>query len=61
LYGFSGLRVAEKGLVEAYAPILPADWKSMTFKDVTIRGEHYDFIIDRDGGGRVRLTRSLLH
>ena len=58
LYGFSGLRVAEKGLVEAYAPILPAEWKSMTLKDVTIRGEHFDFIIDRDAAGHVRLTRT---
>jgi protein-glucosylgalactosylhydroxylysine glucosidase len=57
VYGFSGLRVAEKGLVEAYPPILPAAWKSMTLKDIAIRGEHYDFIIDRDAGGRVRLTR----
>jgi trehalose/maltose hydrolase-like predicted phosphorylase len=59
LYGFSGLRVAEKGLVEAYAPILPAEWKSMTLKDVTIRGEHHDFIIDRDAAGHVRLTRKV--
>ncbi len=57
LYGFSGLRVEEKGLIAAYAPVLPAEWKSMTLKDVTIRGEHYDFIIDRDAGGHVRLTR----
>ncbi len=60
LYGFSGLRVAEKGLVEAYAPVLPAEWKSMTLKDITIRGEHYDIIIDRDPGGHVRLTRKAL-
>jgi trehalose/maltose hydrolase-like predicted phosphorylase len=60
LYGFSGLRVAEKGLVEAYPAILPAEWKSMTLKDVTIRGEHYDIIIDRDTGGQVRLTRKAL-
>ena len=60
LYGFSGLRVAEKGLVEAYSPILPTEWKSMTLKDVTIRGEHYDFIVDRDAGGRVRMTRKAL-
>jgi trehalose/maltose hydrolase-like predicted phosphorylase len=57
LYGFTGLRVAEKGLVEAYSPILPAEWKSMTLKDVSIRGEHYDFIIKRDAAGKVRLTR----
>jgi len=57
LYGFSGLRVAEKGLVQAYPPILPAEWKSITLQNLTIRGEHYDFIIDRDAGGRVRVTR----
>jgi trehalose/maltose hydrolase-like predicted phosphorylase len=60
LYGFSGLRVAEKGLVEAYSPILPAEWKSMTLKDINFRGKHYDIIIDRDAGGRVRLTRKAL-
>src|SRR5262249_28653588 len=30
IYGFSGLRIAEKGLAEAYAPVLPPEWKSMT-------------------------------
>jgi trehalose/maltose hydrolase-like predicted phosphorylase len=60
LYGFTGLRVAEKGLVEAYTPILPAEWKSMTLKDITIRGEHYDFVVDRDAGEHVRLTRKAL-
>lgn len=61
LYGFSGLRLEERGLVEAYAPILPAEWKSMTLKNITIRGEHFDFIIDRDAGGGVRLTRKALN
>ena len=60
LYGFSGLRVEEKGLVAAYPPILPAEWKSMTLKDLTIRGEHYDFVIDRDAGGHVKMTRMAL-
>jgi protein-glucosylgalactosylhydroxylysine glucosidase len=60
LYGFSGLRVAEQGLVEAYAPILPAEWKSMTLKDIAIRGARYNFIVDRDAGGKVRLTREPL-
>jgi len=60
LYGFSGLRVEEKGLIAAYAPVLPAEWKSMTLKDISIRGEHYDVIVDRDAGGHVRLTRTAL-
>ena len=60
VYGFTGLRVAEKGLVEGYSPILPAEWKSMTLKDITLRGEHYNFVIDRDAVGHVRLTRKAL-
>jgi hypothetical protein len=60
IYGFGGLRIEEKGLVEAYAPVLPPEWKSMTLKDIKFRGQHYDFIIDRDARGRVRLTRKLL-
>jgi trehalose/maltose hydrolase-like predicted phosphorylase len=60
LYGFSGLRVAEKGLVEAYSPVLPAEWKSMTLKGVSIRGARYDIIIDRDAAGHLRLTRKAL-
>ncbi len=32
----------------------------MTLKNVTIRGERYDIIIDRDAGGHVRLTRKAL-
>src|SRR5271165_104604 len=57
LYGFSGLRIEEKGLIEAYAPVLPPQWKSMTLKDITFRGLHYDIIVDRDASGRVKLTR----
>ncbi|HEY0748460.1 MAG TPA: glycosyl hydrolase family 65 protein, partial [Steroidobacteraceae bacterium] len=54
IYGFSGLRIEEKGLVGAYAPVLPAEWKSMTLKGITVRGQRYDIIVDRDAGGRVR-------
>ena len=60
LYGFSGLRIEEKGLVGAYAPVLPAEWKSMTLKNLTFRGQHYDITIDRDANGRLRLTRKAL-
>jgi trehalose/maltose hydrolase-like predicted phosphorylase len=57
LYGFSGLRIQEKGLVAAYAPVLPPEWKSMTLKGIALRGQRYDIIIDRDAAGRTRLTR----
>jgi trehalose/maltose hydrolase-like predicted phosphorylase len=60
IYGFSGLRIAEKGLVGAYAPVLPPEWKSMTLKDIVFRGQRYDITVDRDASGRVKLTRKSL-
>jgi trehalose/maltose hydrolase-like predicted phosphorylase len=61
LYGFSGLRIEEKGLIEAYSPVLPPQWKSMTLRGVAFRGQHYDFTVDRDAKGATRLTRKELH
>ena len=60
LYGFSGLRIQEKGLVGAYAPVLPPAWKSMTLKDIAFRGRRYDITVDRDANGGVELTRKSL-
>jgi trehalose/maltose hydrolase-like predicted phosphorylase len=57
VYGFGGLRIEEKGLIEAYAPVLPAEWKSMTLKNISFRGRRYDITIARDAGGRARSTR----
>jgi trehalose/maltose hydrolase-like predicted phosphorylase len=57
VYGFAGLRIEEQGLVEAYAPILPPTWKSMTLTNVGFRGRHYDIRIDRGADGKPRLTR----
>ena len=60
LYGLTGLRLEPEGLLEAYPPVLPPTWKSMTLKDITFRGRHYDITIDRDAGGKTRLTRKSL-
>jgi trehalose/maltose hydrolase-like predicted phosphorylase len=60
VYGFSGLRIQENGLMAAYAPVLPPEWRSMTLKNIAFRGQRYDVIIDRDAGGRVNLTRKQL-
>ena len=58
LYGFSGLRIEKKGLIEAYGPVLPPAWKSMTLRDVKFRGRRMDIVIDRGPDGRARLTRT---
>ncbi|MEO6799864.1 MAG: glycoside hydrolase family 65 protein [Rhodanobacter sp.] len=60
VYGLSGLRLESKGLLEAYPPTLPPTWKSMTLKDITFRGRHYDITINRDASGKPRLTRKAL-
>ncbi|HET9329062.1 MAG TPA: glycosyl hydrolase family 65 protein [Steroidobacteraceae bacterium] len=57
VYGLTGLRINDAGLSQAYAPVLPAKWKSLTLKNVAFRGQHFDVIVSRDAAGKVRLTR----
>ncbi|THD05803.1 glycosyl hydrolase family 95 catalytic domain-containing protein [Rhodanobacter lindaniclasticus] len=58
VYGLSGLRIEDTGLVQAYAPVLPPGWKSLTLKQVSFRGQRQDIRIDRGADGKVRLTRN---
>jgi trehalose/maltose hydrolase-like predicted phosphorylase len=60
MYGFAGLRIQDKGLVDAYAPVLPPAWKSMTLKNVSFRGRRYDITIERGADGKARLVRKQL-
>jgi hypothetical protein len=60
IYGLTGLRIDEKGLDAEYAPVLPPDWKSVTLKNVSFRGEHYDYTIQRGPDGKARLVRKEL-
>ncbi|HJU08767.1 MAG TPA: glycoside hydrolase family 65 protein, partial [Rhodanobacteraceae bacterium] len=57
IYGLSGLRIDDKGLNPAYAPILPPSWKSVTLKHVSFRGKQFDITIRRGADGKVELTR----
>ena len=57
VYGLTGLRIDDKGLHEAYAPVLPPGWKSLTLKGVSFRGQRYDVVINRDSSGKAKLTR----
>lgn len=59
IYGFTGLRIREQGLVAAYAPVLPAGWHSLTLRDLSFRGQRLDIRIERDAAGVVRLTRTV--
>jgi len=57
VYGLTGLRIEAQGLRQAYAPVLPDSWKSVTLKNVSFRGEHFDVQLNRDADGKVHLTR----
>jgi trehalose/maltose hydrolase-like predicted phosphorylase len=60
IFGLTGLRLAERGLIEAYPPMLPARWKSLTLQNVVFRGRRFDVTVDRDGNGKPRLRRKAL-
>lgn len=57
VYGLSGLRIEDKGLVEAYPPALPPSWNSLQLRNASFRGKRYDITIDRDANGKTKLTR----
>jgi protein-glucosylgalactosylhydroxylysine glucosidase len=60
VYGLTGLRVDDKGLDPAYAPVLPPSWQSLTLKGVHFRGKSYDISIRRGADGKVELVRQPL-
>jgi trehalose/maltose hydrolase-like predicted phosphorylase len=57
LYGFTGLRIEEQGLAQAFPPLLPTAWKSLTLRNIEFRGERLTIRVARDADGTVRLTR----
>ena len=60
VYGLTGLRIDDKGLDAAYAPVLPPKWNAVTLKNVAFRGKHFDIRVDRDATGKARLQRKAL-
>jgi len=55
IYGLTGLRIREAGLVDAYPPALPAGWRSLTLRNVTFRGRRMTIRVTSDPTGAVRL------
>jgi len=61
LYGLTGLRIREQGLVPAFAPVLPPGWTSLKLRNVAFRGASFDIAVERDAQGKVQLTRKPVH
>jgi trehalose/maltose hydrolase-like predicted phosphorylase len=49
LFGWTGLRIGEKGLEPAFAPVLPSRVKRLVLRNVYSRGKRYDVIVDSSG------------
>ena len=60
IYGLTGLRIDDKGLDAAYAPVLPPSWASLKLQRISFRGKQYDITITRDAHGKAELTRTPL-
>jgi hypothetical protein len=56
IYGLTGLRIRAAGLVRAYPPVLPKGWRSLTLRNVALRGRRFDIRITRDSAGTARLS-----
>jgi trehalose/maltose hydrolase-like predicted phosphorylase len=56
MYGLTGLRLREAGLVQAYPAALPPGWRSLTLRGVAFRGRRLTVRIARDPAGAVRLS-----
>lgn len=56
IYGLTGVRIREAGLVEAYPPALPVGWRSVTLRNLVIRGRRVTIRIVREPSGAVHLT-----
>ena len=56
IYGLTGLRIRETGLVDAYPPALPPGWTSLTLRNVIFRGRRLTIRVTRDPTGVVGLS-----
>jgi trehalose/maltose hydrolase-like predicted phosphorylase len=48
IYGYTGLRLTEKGLVPKFKPILPSSIRKLTVRNVYSRGKRFDVIVRAD-------------
>ncbi len=52
LFGYTGLRITEKGLVPKYKPMLPRGVREVTIRNIHFRGKLYDVVVKT---GKTRL------
>ncbi len=48
IFGYTGLRLTEEGLIQKYKPMLPRKVRSLTLKNFTVNSKKYDILV-KDG------------
>jgi hypothetical protein len=49
IYGWTGLRLGERGLEPAFPPVLPSSVKRLVLRNIQVRGQRYDISVDASG------------
>ena len=49
IYGWTGLRLGDRGLEPAFPPLLPSSVKRLVLRNIQVRGKRYDVIVDSSG------------
>lgn len=49
IYGWTGLRLGERGLEPTFPPVLPSTVKRLVLRNIQVRGKRYDVIVDASG------------
>jgi len=58
IFGWTGLRIGERGLEPAFPPLLPSSVKRLVLRNISVRGKRYDVIVD-SAGRRMVLHRAV--
>jgi hypothetical protein len=48
IFGYTGLRLTEEGLIEKYQPMLPENVKKLTLKNFTVDNKKCDIIVENN-------------
>ena len=56
IYGYAGLRISDRGLETAFAPVLPSQVTRLVLRNIHARGRRYDVVVDARGRRMIPLT-----
>jgi trehalose/maltose hydrolase-like predicted phosphorylase len=49
IFGWTGLRLGDGGLEQAFPPVLPSKLKRLVLRNLHVRGKRYDVVVDSSG------------